>query len=211
MADWTMNSCLTTGACPPETFPSAACQRSRHQSAIKRRTEGGKVKERKKGEWEWHEEILRLWRENDSIHPQLENSETHVHHPSVPHSSLLPSGGVWRLGVCILSEQTPQRNNSLQCETEGRGSFLSFHPTQNDEIQFIFLEYQCKIPLWLNLAGWLCADFLTPPPSTLPAAALPALATHPDGRIDRRAQAARRRFNLLLDLTTLALTFFFVC
>lgn len=37
------------------------------------------------------------------------------------------------------------------------------------------------------------------------------LATHPDGRIDRRAQAARRRFNLLLDLTTLALTFFFVC
>lgn len=44
MADWTMNSCVTTATCLPETFPSAACQRSHHQSAIKGRTEGGKVK-----------------------------------------------------------------------------------------------------------------------------------------------------------------------
>lgn len=80
---------------------------------------------------------MRVWGENDSIHPQLENSETHVPHPSVPGSPPVGFRG-WGFAFPV--------NNSLQCETEGRGSFLSLHPTQSDKIQFIFLEYQCTIP-----------------------------------------------------------------
>lgn len=110
MADSTMNSFLTTATCP---------QRHSHQlrvsgAAINQPLRGGPREEKlKKGnrDWEWHREIVRVWGENDSIHPQLQNSETQVHHPSVPHPPPLPSGGVVVVGGCILSEQTTQRNN----------------------------------------------------------------------------------------------------
>lgn len=49
MADSTMNSRLTTAACPPRDIPISCVSAERYQSAIKKRTEGGKVKERKRG------------------------------------------------------------------------------------------------------------------------------------------------------------------
>lgn len=107
MADSTMNSRLTTAACPPETFPSAACQWSAINQLLRRGQREEKLKKENGGGGK-DRETLRSWRKNASIHLQRQNSEIQVLHPSVRRPLLVP------LGVLrILRKQTTHVNNSL--------------------------------------------------------------------------------------------------
>lgn len=109
MGDSTMNSRLTTAACPPETLPSAACQRSAINQLLRRGQREEKLK-KEKGGWGGNKdrETLRSWRKNASIHLQQQNSEIQVLHPSV-RRPLLVALGVLR----ILRKRTTHINNSL--------------------------------------------------------------------------------------------------
>lgn len=129
---WESNSWPTEPWTPAWQLPLVP-QRHSHQlrvsgATINQPLRGGQREEKSKrgkggGRVEVDEEILMVWGENESIHPQLQNSETHVHHPSVPHSPPLPSAGVQGV-VCILSPTGPTEKQFITV-WDGRQGLIS--------------------------------------------------------------------------------------
>lgn len=128
MADWTMNSRLTTAACPPRDIPISCVSAERYQSAIKKRTEGGKVKERKKGAGEGNKdtETLRSWRKNASIHLQRWKQWNTSAPSKCATPPPCPSGGASH------SQETDHTHKQfiIVCDVRRELIFVRFPPTQ---------------------------------------------------------------------------------